>query len=342
MSQIPEEKLLQHISDGVSQLTPDRAEELWQKPVPLADGTEWYLDSAGKRRKSSHKKYYLGAVAACLILCFCASFFFQLMPSASVYLDVNPSISLDVNYRNRVTGVTACNEDAVKVLGDMDFKGTDLDVALYAILGSMVRNGYLTESKDTVLVSVQCANTGRANELESEVSSMVSESLKNMINAGEVLSQQVEDTEKVTGENQFTPGKAAFINDLKEKYPQLKDNFPEDLTIDEIVSLLKENGLDYSDYKSDNDDDEVDDNDAVDTDNSDAGDNDNIDDDDIADNDDNDDNAGNDIASNSNADTGSADTGNADDDNADDDDTDSNNADDDDTGTDEADTDDDE
>ena len=247
MSQIPDEKILQQLADGVSQLTPDKADALWQEPVEPADGTEWYLETGKKHRKSSKKRYYLGAVAACLVLCICASVLFLLLPSASVYLDVNPSISLSVNYRNRVTGVTACNEDGAKVLGDLDFRGTDLDVALYAILGSMVHHGYLTESRDAILVSVSCANAERAARLKTDVSNMVSESLKSMIDAGEVLSQEVKPG-KGQEEKQFTPGKSSFVSDLEERYPQLKEDSLEDLTVDEIVSILKEEQLDYSDY----------------------------------------------------------------------------------------------
>ena len=224
-----------------------------------ADGSEWYLESASaKHPKHPKKKYLISAVAACLVLCFLSAFLFQLMPSASVYLDVNPSVMLKVNNRNRVTQATACNGDAVRILGDLDFRGADLDVALYAILGSMVHNGYLTESKDTVLVSVQCANTARANNLESKVTDVVSRDLKDMINAGEVLSHRVgaNEAEKDNAEEQFSPGKTSFIKDLTEKYPQLDGDDLEDLTIDEIVSVLKGEDLDYSDYRRQNDDDE--------------------------------------------------------------------------------------
>ncbi len=269
MSQIPDEKLLHKLSDAVSQMVPDRAEELWEQPVTEADGSEWFLDStAAKRPKVAKKRYFISAVAACLVLCIVSAFLFPLMPSASVYLDVNPSVMLKVNYRNRVTEVSACNVDGEKILGDMDFSGADLDVALYAILGSMVHHGYLTESKDTILVSVQCANATRAKKLKTEVSSVVSDSLQNMINAGEVLSHQVEadDVHEEDDDTDFTPGKAAFIKELTEKYPQLEEEDLDDLTMDEIVSLLEKEDLDYSDYKDDVDDADDDDVDDVDAD----------------------------------------------------------------------------
>ena len=213
MSKIPEEKLLHHIENGIEQMTPNCAEELWDRPVAPADGSEWYLDSTAKKKQVHKKKYFISTLAACFALCIITTIFFQFMPSASVYLDVNPSVELKVNYQNRVTKANPCNSDAEEILEDLDLRGTDLDVALYAILGSMVHHGYLTEAKDTILISVQSANTGRAQNLELEVSDMVSQSLDKMIHAGEVLTHQitVDDVDQTDADHSDTPGKTAFI-----------------------------------------------------------------------------------------------------------------------------------
>ena len=180
---------------------------------------------------------------------------FQVMPSASVYLDVNPSILLKVNYRDHVTDVVARNDDAEQVLKDLDLRGTDLNVALYAILGSMVHNGYLTESKDTVLVSVHSANKNRANELENIVSNTIKDDLNNLIQSSNVLTHSIdtEETRSPKNNSSYTPGKDAFIEDLIQKYPQLKDYPLKNMTMDEIISLLDEKDLDYSHYKNTDD-----------------------------------------------------------------------------------------
>ena len=262
MSKTSDEKILKHIADGITQLTPDGAEELWAQPIAPADGSEWYLDSTVQKPHLKKKKYYIGTLAACLALCIISAALFQSMPSAAVYLDVNPSVELRVNYRNRVTTAIPHNSDAVEILEEMDLKGTDLDVALYAILGSMVHHGYLTDSTDTILISVHSANTNRANELELEVTDTVSKSLEQMINAGEVLSQQIDQT---NSDQSSTPGKTAFVEALKDQYPQLETEDLEELTVDEIVSHLKQEGLDYSEYQDD-DEDNDDSNDADDDD----------------------------------------------------------------------------
>ena len=64
-----------------------------------------------------------------------------------VSLDVNPSIELKVSKSEKVLVCTPLNEDAKAILADMgdgaDLKGAKLDVAVNAIVGSLVRNGYL-------------------------------------------------------------------------------------------------------------------------------------------------------------------------------------------------------
>ena len=252
MKHISDEKLLQHISNAVSQITPEQADALWKEPVTPADGSEWYLDTnAAFQKKTGKRSYFTGAVAACFLFCLVSVFMFQIMPSASVYLDVNPSIRLKVNYLDHVTEASACNQDAEEILEDLDLRGTDLNVALYAILGSMVHQGYLTEHKDTVLVSVHSANTGRADELQDLVSSLIEEDLNTMIRSGDVLTHRIEEEEihDLEEDSANTPGKSLFVDNLLKQYPQLSSYPLDTMTMDEIISLLDEKDLDYSDYK---------------------------------------------------------------------------------------------
>ena len=80
-----------------------------------------------------------------------------------VGLDVNPSVELSINRKERVLKADALNEDARTILQGMDLKGVELNVAVNAIVGSMVSNGYLDsdqsleENKAAAIVAVQQA-----------------------------------------------------------------------------------------------------------------------------------------------------------------------------------------
>ena len=47
----------------------------------------------------------------------------------------------------------------------MDLKHTDLDVAMNALIGSMVKHGYLSEARHVVLVSVESSDSRKAEQL---------------------------------------------------------------------------------------------------------------------------------------------------------------------------------
>lgn len=86
--------------------------------------------------------------------------------ATTILLDVNPSIEMTVNKIDEVIEVKALNEDAETVIEDMDFEGVDVDVAMHVIVGSMVRNGYIDEAKNAVLVTVETEDNAKQQKLE--------------------------------------------------------------------------------------------------------------------------------------------------------------------------------
>ncbi len=94
------------------------------------------------------------------------------IPSTVVALDVNPSLEIEINDKEQVVNVKALNEDAQKVIGDMNFKKVDLNVAINALIGSMLINGYLSVDKNSILISVD-SDGKDAGELQQNISNNV-------------------------------------------------------------------------------------------------------------------------------------------------------------------------
>ena len=108
-----------------------------------------------KKRKS--KFFVTGGfgLAFAVILFFVGLIYFKNDNSVAVIgIDVNPSLELSIKSKNQVIGVNTNNEDGKKVLGDMNLKGSNVDVAVNAIFGSMVKNGYINENDNSVLISM--------------------------------------------------------------------------------------------------------------------------------------------------------------------------------------------
>ena len=88
-----------------------------------------------------------------------------------ISLDVNPGVELTVNRQEKVLSAAPTNEDAVDILDGMELKGTPLDVAMNAIVGSLVKNGYVDELANSILITVEDEDTARGARLQQELTS---------------------------------------------------------------------------------------------------------------------------------------------------------------------------
>ena len=165
-----------------------------------------------------------------------------------VSLDVNPSIELKVNRGERVISCAALNTEAAAVLFDMDggadLKGTKLDVAVNAIVGALVREGYMDSISSAILISVEDKDQARAQRLQAELVASVDGVLQAQAPGTDVLSQVVDQgTLRVEygSTNNISSGKAALVNKVlamngagDKAFDQLAV-----LSVEELSDLLK-------------------------------------------------------------------------------------------------------
>ena len=115
------------------------------------------MKSAARKKR----RWAPAAAAACLVLAIAgggAGWYVQTHTVASVVsLDVNPSVILDVSRQESVLSATPMNEDGVDILDGMDLRGVKLDVAMNAIVGSLLKNGYVDELANSILITVEAA-----------------------------------------------------------------------------------------------------------------------------------------------------------------------------------------
>ncbi|MBQ4120207.1 MAG: PepSY domain-containing protein [Clostridia bacterium] len=158
-----------------------------------------------------------------------------------VSLDVNPSIELLINNKERIIEAKALNKDAKTVIGDMDFKGSDLSVAVNAIIGSMVRNGYIDELSNAILITVDNDDQKKGAKLEKKLSREIGKILRGEGLEGEIISQTVKKDKKTTKlaeEYGITNGKAQLINQIIDKYPKYSFTDLAPLSIHQLNSIL--------------------------------------------------------------------------------------------------------
>ena len=171
------------------------------------------------RRPHTRRRWAALAVAAALVLVCGLSFWHAGNSVASVVsLDVNPSIQLQVNSKERVLSADALNDDAQVILEGMDLKGTQLNVAVNAIVGSLLQHGYLDKISSAILISVEDQDLQRASQLESSLTDTVNSALQNASSGAAVLSQAIAsdaELESLARSSNLSVGKAALIRDVQ-------------------------------------------------------------------------------------------------------------------------------
>lgn len=173
------------------------------------------------KKKSGRVFSRVMAAAAALVLIVTGTYLYGANHSvaSTVALDVNPSIELGVNKKEQVVLVTPKNEDGVKVIGDMKLKGSDLKVAVNAIIGSMLREGYISELANSILISVDSDDPIKSAEMQSRLSAEVKDMLDTGSFKGAVLSQTISDdpdTKRLAEQYGITEGKAQLIKQITE------------------------------------------------------------------------------------------------------------------------------
>ena len=200
--------------------------------------------------KKTTKKRWTALAAACLALVLLGGggiFYQQAHAVASVVsLDVNPSIELKVSKNEKVLVCTPLNEDAKAILADMgdgaDLKGAKLDVAVNAIVGSFVRNGYLNSISSAIMISVEDNDTARAEKLQRELTSTVDGVLQTSEARASVLTQtltQDAGLEQQARENSISTGKAALVNRVLALNSALQFDALAKLSVEELKDLAE-------------------------------------------------------------------------------------------------------
>ncbi len=163
---------------------------------------------------------------------------------STIYLDVNPSIELDINKANKVVEVEAKNADAIKILGEMNLEGSDINVAVNALVGSMLKNGYITEAQNSVLITVDNEDEARSEELQTALSTEIKETLAANNVEGSVVSLVVEgddDKKNEADDLGISVGKAELITKIVASNPKYTVEELSKLSINELNLLTQAN-----------------------------------------------------------------------------------------------------
>jgi hypothetical protein len=266
MSKMKQENMEKELQEAVQNLIPN---DLFTRITAELDSKEEgakmekvLVRRIESKRTSLGLKTVMQLAAACvaLVLIVGGIFYYRgnLMVDSLVDLDVNPGIELLTNQKNRVLEAYATNGDGDKVLSGMDLHNVDLQVALNAIVGSMVQQGYMTKDTKGVLVTVQNKDQKKADNLRKlvvkEMEIALSTEDMNAAVFHQVISSQNNNASAFARKNNISLGKAVFVLNLANKARSLDAKELAKMKISEIAKLVADKNIDIRDiieYDSD-------------------------------------------------------------------------------------------
>ncbi|WP_130861927.1 PepSY domain-containing protein [Bacilliculturomica massiliensis] len=187
-------------------------------PENAAERKQLDVRPGGRRRK---RWMPAGSVAAVLILIMGSVWGMNWNAAHAVDsvigIDVNPSVELRINKNEKVLAAEARNEDGKDILDGMDLRDTDLDVAVNALIGSMLKNGYIDELANSILVTVGSEDDVRGAELQQRLVTEINRILSSNAIDGAILSQKLTADPELTrlaADYGISEGKASLIREM--------------------------------------------------------------------------------------------------------------------------------
>lgn len=207
-------EILSRLSEEIRNATPDISNRLSLSP------REKRTEVIKMSKSNKIKKWIIGASAAAVIalaagIGFAGNQYFSV--ATVIGIDVNPSIELRINKNDTVVKALALNSDAQIILDEMNLKGVDCDVAVNALIGSMLKHGYIDELKNSILISVDNPDARKSAELEERLMNEINSILSGSSVEPAVMAQSVSDDaslKSLADQYGISVGKATLIQKI--------------------------------------------------------------------------------------------------------------------------------
>ena len=200
-----------------------------------------------KRQKVKFR--WLSTLATCLILALCIGISIPLVgcnnteaeaEAGTVTMEINPGVEYVIVRNGNVKAVRFLNDDAEKLLEEIELKGQSLKSAL-SITVAAYKTAGLMESNDTVLISFdkKLSDDAKLKESVSEVVREALEKTKSVHTVVYAAATDNDETAAIAKKYGVSQGKAQLIADAKKNSSMSEEDIA-NLPLDELVGLQKD------------------------------------------------------------------------------------------------------
>lgn len=221
----------------------------------LARISENSVIKALPKRKRIFNLKMIAAIAACAVLLFgiFAGMYIHSENNAVVSvvsIDVNPGVEIKLNKNDVVVEITSLNREGQDIIAGMKLEGADVETTMSALIGSMIRSGYITEFQNSVLISVENDNDSKNQELRKKINATVCSLLEDEGTLCAVITQSVKeddtDVRSLAETLGVSLGKAQFIKKLCDHNSKYTAEALAELSINELTLLLESLGAEIN------------------------------------------------------------------------------------------------
>lgn len=208
------------VKTAFESVTPDGMENIREQISSAQQVAAPVTVGGGRKRVRWFKRVALGAACVAAFVIGGLGIYGYNMNYATateISFDVNPSITMEVNGKGRVKDVKANNADAERVIAGLDFNGSTYEVAVKAVIGSMLTTGYLSDISNSVLVSVNDGKSDRGKDIEQAIFAEIEHIFTDKQFDGAVICQSIgknADLQSLANEYGITMGKANLIQKI--------------------------------------------------------------------------------------------------------------------------------
>lgn len=163
-----------------------------------------------------------------------------------VSIDVNPSVEISVNKKQKVIDVKAVNDDGADLLGTKNYKGMDLESAVDSIVTSLNESGYIDADRNSILVSVKNDDKEKGNKLSEKLAQMIYDLFAETDISASILSQSVTSTDQLAelvNSYGISEGKAQLIAQILDENQLLTADSIANLSVNDLNLLISANDL---------------------------------------------------------------------------------------------------
>lgn len=240
-----------HIKNAIDSAPIDLLDKIKAEPVEKMKEHDYITRQEEIERKPKFIRPVLAfaSMAAAFLIAYFGWYMPNMMPDSIVYLDVNPSMEMSMNRKEKVIELEGLNEEAKELVEDIDYKGKDINIVLNELLDRMLKEGYIDKDHHAMLVSVLNEDVEKGNIQVDKLNETISQFFSHEEIRPIVLRQSVVTTKTIedyANKYNISIGKMTFIKNLIILNPDFELEELVNLSIEELIKLSRDIGLDLS------------------------------------------------------------------------------------------------